>query len=62
MIISMVIGCLDRGMRRVTNQIGGLISDERKTRAISNEMVKIVLFESETIMTRKVLSGQIQEE
>ena len=57
----MVIGCLDRGMRRVTNQIGGLISDERKTRAISTEMVKTVLFERESI-TRKVLSGQIQEE
>ena len=47
-----VIGCLCGGMRRVTNQIGLLISDEKKTRAIPNEMVKTVLFESERI-TRK---------
>ena len=41
-------------MRRVTNQIGQLILDEKKTRAILNEMVTTVLFESESI-TRKVL-------
>ena len=36
------------------NQVGCLISHEKKTRAISDEMGKRVLFESE-IVTRKVL-------
>ena len=43
-------------MRQVANQIGRLISSKKKTKAISNEMVKAVLFESESI-TKKVLSG-----
>ena len=60
-IISIAIGCLGGGMRQVTNQIGQLISNEKNTRAISNEMVKTALFESESI-TMKVLSGLIQEE
>ena len=58
MIILIVIGCLGGG---VTNKIGRLISDEKKTRAVSKEMVKTVLFESESI-TRNVLSGLIQDE
>ena len=61
MIIQIVSGCFGEGMRRVTNQIGRLISDKKKTRAISNKMVKTVLFESESI-TRKVLLGLIQKE
>ena len=61
MIISILIGCLGGGMRQAANQIGRLISDEKKTRATLNEMVKTVLFESKSI-TRKVLSGLIQEE
>ena len=61
MMIPIVIGSLGGGMRRVTNQIGRLISDEEKTRAISNKMVKTVLFRSESI-TIKVLSGLMQEE
>ena len=40
MIILIVTYCLGGGMRQVTNQNGRLISDEKKTRAISNEMVK----------------------
>ena len=56
MIIPIVIGCFGGGMRRVTKQIGRLISVEKKTRAISNEMVETVLFEKESL-TRKVLSG-----
>ena len=60
-IISILIGCLGGGMRRAANQIGRLISDEKKTRATLNEMVKTVLFESKSIK-RKVLSGLIQEE
>ena len=46
--------------RQVTNQIGRLISEKNK-RAILNNMVKTVLFESESI-TRKVLSRLIEEE
>ena len=60
-IILIVIGCLRGGMRQVANQIGRLISSKKKTKAISNEMVKAVLFESESI-TKKVLSGLIQED
>ena len=41
-------------MRRVTNQIGRLVSHEEKTRPISNEIAKTVLFGSE-------LSGLMQE-
>ena len=52
--ILIVIGYLGGGMRRVINQVGCLISHEKKTRAISDEMGKRVLFESE-IVTRKVL-------
>ena len=52
--ILIVIGYLGGGMRRVTNQIGCLILHEKKTRAISDEMGKRVLFESE-VVTRKVL-------
>ena len=55
-IILIVIGCLRGGMRQVANQIGRLVSSKKKTKAISNEMVKAVLFESESI-TKKVLSG-----
>ena len=58
MIIPIVIGCLGGSMRRVTNQIGRLTLDKKKTRAILNEMVKTVLLESESI-TRKVLSELI---
>ena len=47
MIIPIVIGCLGGGMRQVTNQIGQVILEEKKTRATSNEMVKAVLFEYE---------------
>ena len=61
MIITIFIGCLGEGMKRVTDQYGRLISDEKKTRAMSNEMMKTVLIESKNI-TRKVLSGLIQEE
>ena len=48
-------------MRHVLNRIGRLISEEKKTRVISNKMVKTVLFESESITT-EVRSGLIQEE
>ena len=54
MIIPNVIGCSGGGMRRVTNQIGRLVSHEEKTRPISNEMAKKALFGSE-------LSGLMQE-
>ena len=40
------------------NQIGQLRSDKKKTRTISNETVKTVLLESESI-ARKVLSELI---
>ena len=60
MIIPIVTGCVRASMRQVTNQIGRLISEKNK-RAILNNMVKTVLFESESI-TRKVLSRLIEEE
>ena len=49
MLIPIVIDCLGGGMRRVTKQIERMMSDEKKTRAISNKMVKKVLLESESI-------------
>ena len=61
MVIPVIIDCLDGHMRQVLNQIGRLILEEKKTRMISNKMVKTVLFESESITT-EVLSGLIQEE
>ena len=61
MVIPIVIGCLGGDMRQITNRIGRLIPEEKKARAISNKMVKKVLFESESIAT-KLLSGLIQEE
>ena len=48
MIIPIVIDCLGRGIKHGTKQIGRLISD-KKTRATSNKLVKLVLYESESI-------------
>ena len=59
-IISIVFDCFGGGMGQVTSQIGRLISDENKTREISNEMVKAI-FKSESI-TRKHISRLTQEE
>ena len=59
-IISIVFDCFGGGMGQVTSQIGRLISDENKTREISNEMVKAI-FKSESI-TRRDISRLIQEE
>ena len=49
MIFPIVIDCLGGGIRQGTKQIGRLISDKKKTRAASNKIVWIVLFESENI-------------
>ena len=59
-IISTVFDCFGGGMGQVTNQIGRLISDKKKTSETSNEMVKAI-FKSESI-TRKHISRIIQEE
>ena len=59
-IISIVFDCFGGGMGQVTSQFGRLISDENKTREISNEMVKAI-FKSESI-TRRDISRLIQEE
>ena len=61
MIISIVIRCLGGDLRRVTNQIGRLIPDKKKTRAILNEIVKTAQLESESIK-RKVDRTDAQEE
>ena len=49
MIIPIVIDCSGGGIRQGTKQIGRLISDKKKTRATSNKIVKLVLYESESI-------------
>ena len=50
MIILIVIGCVRGGMSWMINHIGQRTSEDKKTRATSNEMVKAVLFESESIL------------
>ena len=59
-IISTVFDCFGGSMGQVTNQIGRLISNKKKTSETSNEMVKAI-FKSESI-TRKHISRLIQEE
>ena len=64
-IIPIVIGCLGGGMKQVESQVQkmdkGARSHDKGARRICNEMLKIVLFESES-MLRKTLSGIIPKE
>ena len=60
-IIRIVIGCLGGGMKQVECQVKKIIKDEGGARLTCNEMLKVVLFESES-MLRKTLTGIIQKD
>ena len=59
-IVPIVIGCLGGGMKQVECQVKKIIKDEGGARWACNEMLKAVLFESES-MLRKTLTGVIQK-
>jgi hypothetical protein len=58
-VLPVVIGCMGSGAHEVAKQVKRLINDQRKVQWIVREMMKMVVWESETI-TRKVLAGVIQ--
>ena len=58
-IVPVVIGCLGGGMKDARKQIDKLIKNKNNAIGIANEMVRTVLYESESII-RKVMSGLIQ--
>ena len=62
-IVSIVIGCflLGGGMKPVECQVKKIIKDEGGARWTCNEMLKAVLFESES-MLRKTLTDIIQKD
>ena len=60
-ILPIVIGCLGGGMKQVECQVKKIIKDDEGARWTCNEMLKAVLFESES-MLRKTLSGIIQKD
>ena len=60
-IVPIVIGCLGGGMKQVECQVKKIIKDEGGARWTCNEMLKTVLFESES-MLRKTLTGIIQKD
>ena len=60
-VIPIVIGCLGGGMRRATSQVGKIIMDVKRTKQVANEMLRTVLYESESTI-RKVLSGLVQRD
>ena len=56
-----VIGCLGGGMKQVECQVKKIIKDEGGARWTCNEMLKAVLFETESMLT-KTLAGIIQND
>ena len=60
-IMPVILGCLGGGMVRLEDQISKVINGRDRVSYISAQMLKAVLFESESIV-RKVLSGLIQSE
>ena len=59
-ILPMIIGCLGGGMQRLAEQVAMIIKDKNDVEGVCQNMQKIVLVESETIMN-KVISGIIQQ-
>ena len=55
-IVPIVIGCLGGGMKQVECQVEKIIKDEGGARLTCNEMLKAVVFESDS-MLRKTLTG-----
>ena len=60
-MVPIVTGCLAGGMKQVECQVKKIIKDEGGARWTCNEMLKAVLFESES-MLRKILTGIIQKD
>ena len=60
-IVPIVTGCLRGGMKQAEYQVKKIIKDEGGARWTCNEMLKAVLFESESMM-RKTLTGIIQKD
>ena len=60
-IVPIVIGCLGGGMKQVESQVKKITKEDKGVRWTCNEMLKTVLFESES-MLRKTLSGIIQRD
>ena len=60
-MVPIVIGCLGGGMKQVECQVKKIRKDEGGERWTCNEMLKTVLFESES-MLRKTLTGIIQKD
>ena len=58
MVVHLVIGCLGGGIKQLTKDIKVLFKPE-DVNSIYSEMLKVVLWESETILS-KVTSGLIQ--
>ena len=58
MVVHLVIGCLGGGIKQLTKDIKVLFKPE-DVNSIFSEMLKVVLWESETILS-KVTSGLIQ--
>ena len=58
-IVPLVIGCLGGGVKTFMKYAKQLISDEKLLASITQEMVKTIVFHSETIM-RKLTSKLIQ--
>ena len=58
MVVPLVIGCLGGGIKQLTKDIKVLFKPE-DVNSIYSEMLKVVLWESETILS-KVTSGLIQ--
>ena len=58
MVVHLVIGCLGGGIKQLTKDIKVLFKPE-DVNSIYSEMLKAVLWESETILS-KVTSGLIQ--
>ena len=57
-VVHLVIGCLGGGIKQLTKDIKVLFKPE-DVNSIYSEMLKVVLWESETILS-KVTSGLIQ--
>ena len=60
-VVPIVIGCLGGGMERAKRQIELILTDKKRVNWTSKQMVKSVLFESETII-RKITCGLTQSE
>ena len=58
-IVPLVIGCLGAGVSSFKKYARKIIDDEKLLERTTLEMVKTIVFNSETIM-RKVLSGLVQ--